>query len=302
VACLGCFCQGLQNGRSLPTGCAKISARCPPKNRTAQFQSSRTLLRSPPQSGSIRQLNQFCSAICSGFCSLVVGEGTAEASGHAQGVENRQETSTVLQCRTDQADAGILQRDCRRRYHLLYRCIWILSQTGMRGGELLNLKWSEVEEKRIKIVSTDTWQVKVDEMPGCPCRQNCSKNGVSGIERERLGYWIKKMGRRYWAHLNELTASMRFVQTKTDCRGPKPLHGFRAGVATELLRQGASPVHVQRLLRHEDLEYDDGVPRSRCSGDRKFGEKPMISIGSYRQIENPRKWCAQQDSNLQPTD
>ena len=47
-----------------------------------------------------------------------------------------------------------------RRYHLLCRCIWIFSQTGMRGGELLDLRWSEVEERRIKIVSTDSWQVK----------------------------------------------------------------------------------------------------------------------------------------------
>ena len=60
-------------------------------------------------------------------------------------------------------------------------------------------------------------------------------------------------GNRYWAHLNELAASMRFIQTQTDCRGPKPLHDFRAGVAIELLRQGASPVHVQWLPRHEDL-------------------------------------------------
>ena len=65
-------------------------------------------------------------------------------------------------------------------------------------------------------------------------------------------------GQRYWAHLNELTASMSFVQTKCDCRGPKPLHRFRAGVAAELLRQGASPVHVQRLLRHEDLSTTMG--------------------------------------------
>lgn len=73
---------------------------------------------------------------------------------------------------------------------------------------------------------------------------------------DKLGeIWVldRGSGDRHWAHLNELTASMRFVQTKCNCRGPKPLHGFRAGVATELLRQGASRVHVQRLLRHEDL-------------------------------------------------
>jgi integrase len=117
-----------------------------------------------------------------------------------------------------------------RRYTLLYRCIWILSQTGMRGGELLNLTWAQVTMNRIKIVSSEDWKVK-----------------------SRRDAWA-----RYWAHLNELTASMRFVQTKCECRGPKPLHGFRAGVATELLRQGASPVHVQRLLRHEDLSTTMG--------------------------------------------
>ncbi len=140
-----------------------------------------------------------------------------------------------------------------RRYTLLYRAIWILSQTGMRGGELLNLKWSEVEDKRIKIVSTETWQVKSRRDAWVP---------ISPKLREEFDQWDrsgevwvldKGDGKRYWAHLNELTASMRYVQTKCDCRGPKPLHGFRAGVATELLRQGASPVHVQRLLRHEDL-------------------------------------------------
>ena len=30
------------------------------------------------------------------------------------------------------------------------------------------------------------------------------------------------------------------------------------GVATKLLRQGASPVHVQRLLKHEDLSTTMG--------------------------------------------
>ena len=128
----------------------------------------------------------------------------------------------------------------------------------MRGGELLNLKWSEVEDKRIKIVSTETWQVKSRRDAWVP---------ISPKLREEFDQWEKTgetwvldkgNGDRYWRHLNELTASMRYVQTKCDCRGPKPLHGFRAGVATELLRQGASPVHVQRLLRHEDLSTTMG--------------------------------------------
>ena len=145
-----------------------------------------------------------------------------------------------------------------RRYTLLYRCIWILSQTGMRGGELLNLTWAHVTMNRIKIISSEDWKVKSRRDAWVP---------VSPKLREEIDQWDREgevwvldkgEGQRYWAHLNELTASMRFVQTKCDCRGPKPLHGFRAGVATELLRQGASPVHVQRLLRHEDLSTTMG--------------------------------------------
>ena len=145
-----------------------------------------------------------------------------------------------------------------RRYTLLYRCIWILSQTGMRGGELLNLKWSKVEERKIKIVSTDSWQVKNRIDASVPISPKLREE-MNAWDREGETWVMDKgNGARYWAHLNELTASMRFVQTKCDCRGPKPLHGFRAGVATELLRQGASPVHVQRLLRHEDLSTTMG--------------------------------------------
>ena len=36
------------------------------------------------------------------------------------------------------------------------------------------------------------------------------------------------------------------------------MHGFRAALVTELLRQGAIPVHVQWLLRHEDLSTTMG--------------------------------------------
>jgi integrase len=145
-----------------------------------------------------------------------------------------------------------------RRYTLLYRCIWILSQTGMRGGELLNLTWAQVTMNRIKIVSSEDWKVKSRRDAWVPVSPKLQQEWSQWDRSGEVWVLDKGNGDRYWAHLNELTASMRFVQTKTDCRGPKPLHGFRAGVATELLRQGASPVHVQRLLRHEDLSTTMG--------------------------------------------
>ena len=36
------------------------------------------------------------------------------------------------------------------------------------------------------------------------------------------------------------------------------MHRFRAALVTELLRRGASPVHVQWLLRHEDFSTTMG--------------------------------------------
>ncbi len=51
---------------------------------------------------------------------------------------------------------------------------------------------------------------------------------------------------------------MRYIQIKTGWIGPKPMNGFRAALVTELLRQGVCPVHVQRLLRHEDLSTTMG--------------------------------------------
>jgi len=50
---------------------------------------------------------------------VVVGEGTAEASSELEGVEDREEETTVLFGRTDQSDAGLLPRDCRTQIPLI---------------------------------------------------------------------------------------------------------------------------------------------------------------------------------------
>ena len=128
----------------------------------------------------------------------------------------------------------------------------------MRGEELLNLRWLEVEERRIKTVSADSWQVKNRRDAWAPVSPKLQQKWNQWDKTEEVWMLDKGNGARYWANLNELTASMRFIQTKCETRGPKPLRGFRVGVATELLRQGASPVHVQRLLRHEDLSTTMG--------------------------------------------
>jgi integrase len=43
---------------------------------------------------------------------------------------------------------------------VLLRAWWFLRYTGMRGGELLALKWDNVYPDRIELRSTKDWKVK----------------------------------------------------------------------------------------------------------------------------------------------
>ena len=91
---------------------------------------------------------------------MVGRTGVVKTSSHAQSTQNSEEEGPVLFGRTIQTMLDYCRETPGRRYTSLYRTIWILSQTAMRGGELLNLKWSEVQQKKIRIISTDDWEVK----------------------------------------------------------------------------------------------------------------------------------------------
>ena len=129
----------------------------------------------------------------------------------------------------------------------------------MTGGELLNLQWKEVEKNRIKITSTEDWKVKNRKDAWVPISP---KLRMEMSDWDKSGeIWVLDTGnqQKYWSHLNELTASMRFVQNKCECRGPKPLHGFRAGVATEFHHAAADVASLRgrvEKLRSESTLWE----------------------------------------------
>ena len=60
-------------------------------------------------------------------------------------------------------------------------------------------------------------------------------------------------GSLYWQSEIELSKRFKKHQVALAIEGVKPLHGFRATVCTKLLAQGISPVIVQKLMRHRDI-------------------------------------------------
>jgi len=143
----------------------------------------------------------------------------------------------------------------RRRFLVLLRAWWFLRFTGMRGGELLALKWDNVYPDRIELRSTKDWKVKGRKDAIIPIAEDLKEFiQAQHIQGEKFVLDNGK-GQPLYSSLGDLTKSMRKALQKVGIENAKPLHSFRSTVATELLSgESANPVHVQMLLRHESIQ------------------------------------------------
>ena len=123
----------------------------------------------------------------------------------------------------------------------------MLRYTGMRAGEVFHLAWEDIGSG-IRIVAKDDWTTKNKQdsiLPIHPKLETFLQQEQHEGETNYLDNHFKE--------LSHLTYSMRKFQKSIDLDGPKPLHGYRASVATELLSGNMNPIHVQHLLRHERI-------------------------------------------------
>ena len=143
----------------------------------------------------------------------------------------------------------------RRRFLVLLRAWWFLRYTGMRGGELLALRWDNVYPDRIELRSTRDWKVKGRKDAIVPIAEDL-KDFIQAQDIQGERYVLDNgKGQPLYSSLGDLTKSMRKALQKVGIENAKPLHSFRSTVATELLSgESANPVHVQMLLRHESIQ------------------------------------------------
>jgi integrase len=144
-----------------------------------------------------------------------------------------------------------------RRAHYLFtlRAISFLRYTGLRGAELLHLKWRDVDLKTNRILITDDESrghvvkgraaktIPIPEPLLCYIQDHCK-------DRDKDEYVLGWQ----WNSIHEFSRSMKRIQDKLGIQGIKPLHGFRAYYCTKLANSGRNALQIKRLMRHTSLE------------------------------------------------
>ena len=143
----------------------------------------------------------------------------------------------------------------QRRFLVLLRTFWFLRYTGMRGGELLALRWDNVYSDRIELRSTNDWKVKGRKDAIIPIAEDLKEFIFSQEVKVEVYVLDNGRGKPLYSSLGDLTKSMSKALIKVGIQNVKPLHSFRSTVATELLAgESSNPVQVQKLLRHQSIQ------------------------------------------------
>jgi integrase len=150
-----------------------------------------------------------------------------------------------------------------RQHQTASDVIGILSMTGLRQSECRGLRWSDWdEEKQVLNISRSVWGTKVG-----PTKTAASENSIPVIPLvrgilERRRTRIKPnptdyifAGERRGTPLNLhnlLTNTIKPALKEKDIQW-HGFHGFRRGLASNLLGMGANPKLIQAILRHSDI-------------------------------------------------
>ncbi len=165
----------------------------------------------------------------------------------------------------------------REREHLdAYEIITLLSLTGLRTGECQGLKWVDVNEQNLTLnISRSVWRTHVgttksaaseDVIPMIPLLLEMLGRRRARLKPEPDDYVFAgfKRLRRYGkkrAPLNLHNLENRVIKPAlaTNWLNDEVLvkwvgyHGFRRGLATNLLTLGVEPIIVAAIMRHSDV-------------------------------------------------
>ena len=139
------------------------------------------------------------------------------------------------------------------------RAFWLLRYTGMRSGEVRSLPLAHIRGDHIllKDVPAAGFRIKGREeavIPVAPALQDFLGNDLPSRSTDERFYLDDGSGIPYWREGSAMAKAFQKHNTALGITGIKPIHGFRATVASSLLNAGVSPVAVQALLRHANIQ------------------------------------------------
>ena len=182
-----------------------------------------------------------------------------------------------------------------RRYQILRRTHYMLRYTGMRAGEVFHLNWEDIGSG-IRISAKDDWTTKNKQDSILPIHPKL----LEFLQREEHQGETNYLD-HHFKELSHLTYSMRKFQKSIDLDGPKPLHGYRASVATELLSGNMNPIHVQHLLRHERISTTELYLNTTHLPLQELVNSLGVNREDTEEVTNDT-WWPERESNLRHTD
>jgi len=204
--------------------------------------------------------------VMQGFFTWAYREGLTPRPVRLQGVRSTRKPPGVL---SPEQMGAVLERieenlatarnEGQRTSALNQRRIWfMLRHTGMRGGEVRALPLAHISADAVAIrdVPDAGFRVKGRKeaiLPLAPALKEFLGADISGRGPFERWYLDTGNGQLQWADTTAMARPFSRHFAALGFEAVKPLHGFRASVATLLLNQGASPVLVQKLLRHSSI-------------------------------------------------
>ena len=135
----------------------------------------------------------------------------------------------------------------------------MLRYTGMRGGEVRTLPLAHIASDAVLIrdVPEAGFTVKGRReavVPISSALRGFLDEDLPGRGAGEKFYLDDGAGNPHWQEGTAMAKTFKRQLSALGITGVKPLHGFRATLASRLLNAGASPVAVQALLRHNNLQ------------------------------------------------
>ncbi len=142
----------------------------------------------------------------------------------------------------------------------LHHCqylVKILFYTGCRRGEILHMRWSDVDLKQdmIAIQSHDDWHPKDYEARTIGINKVLHDTLVEFREWQRaLGFYSKYLlPRAVYGMEDYLTTTMRRLMDAVGIKVKQSIHIWRHSFAYHMIRGGAKPAYLQQLMGHQDI-------------------------------------------------